>query len=188
MVYKGKIGKMFEAYVLLKRYEVTCNPYKSRYDLEKRKNRITGRNVSIKATKSNTFSCSDALNFLNSKELELIVINYKFCVNNNKAVIKQCYLFDNLDNFFIRLHLSVDLKKLDECRYYVKSLRYPFSKEERDHAHKLGKKVLKKDFCGFRINCRLSSTNQRVQCSLKLDRLLKNITPINNIHNKWELF
>ena len=79
-------------------------------------------------------------------------------------------MFEKLDEFFIELNKSVDIIKLKELKYFVARLRYPFTKKERKKCHKLAKLALKNDFCGFRMHCKLSKNNKRIQCSLKLDK------------------
>ncbi len=174
--FKGKYGKKLEKWILKERYNVNYEPNNNIYDLALKFNKLTRRNVSIKSTKSNFIYCGDIFNFLNSSLLELIVIKYTTPINS-LVYIKHIYLFENLDKFLIDLLLNLDLQKLHKLFNYIKRLKYPFSKKQRNYAHKLAKLVIKKDLCNFRVNCKLSSTNKRIQCSLKLDLLIKDLNP-----------
>lgn len=132
-------------------------------------NLVSHKNVSIKCTKVNTIYCADVFNFLYSSSLELIVIQYTL-----PMIIKNYYLFD-LEDFFIKLKASLDLNLLSALKLYVKKLHYPFTAYQRKKCCKMSKLILKHDFCGFRVNCKLSLKNKRIQCSLKLDKLMVKI-------------
>jgi hypothetical protein len=173
MAYKGKNGKIIEKYLLKTRYNFNCCPKNRAYDLTRALNKFNFKNVSIKSSKSNTIYCSSIFNFLNSIFLDLIIVSYK-TINQN---IKICnyYLFSNLDSFFINLNNSLDLVLLQKLDFYVKSLKYPFSNAERQKCHLMSKVIVKKKICGFRVNVKLSRSNKRLQCSLKLKLLIKEV-------------
>ena len=107
--------------------------------------------------------------------MELIIAIYKIIDNN--IIVVEYYLFSQLDLFFKKLNNNVCLVKLKELSRYMKGLNYPFSKFERSECHRMSKLVLKQNYCGFQINVKLSKTNRRIQCSLKLDQLLIEIRP-----------
>ena len=170
---KGHLGILFQNYVLLYRYGISYpQTYTGVYDLIGKVNTVSNRNVSIKASKTNTIYCSSVLNFVNSINLELVVINYKV-VTGNRAVVKEYYLFSNLDLFFVNLKKTIDFTKLSELDLFLKTIKAPFTKEERKYVSWLAKKIVISEYSGFRIATKLSSTNKRIQCTLKLDSLCK---------------
>lgn len=172
---KGHFGVLFQNYVLKHRYGVSYpQKYNGVYDLVDKLNVLSNRNVSIKASKTNTIYCSSVLNFLNSNNLELVVINYKL-VSGNRAIVKQYYLFSNLDSFFINLRKIIDFTKLSELGLFLNTIKSPFTLEERKKASFLAKKVVISEYCGFRLAIKFSTTNKRIQCTLKLDSLCKQV-------------
>lgn len=173
MNYKGECGKLIERHILQARYKTDCCPKNNLYDLNLNLNSITYKNVSIKCTKNNTIFCGSVFNFISSFSLELIVVSYQL-INNNLKVLNY-YLFPNLDLFFINLNKNINFKQLDKLQVYLKSLNYPFSKNQRKKCHSLAKLSIKRSFCGFRLNVKLSKTNKRIQCSLKIDHMLNKI-------------
>ena len=75
-------GKSFEIEIMQNVFGITVDKIKtikhtSKYDLDKKYNSLTNRNVSIKTSGSNTIYCGDILRFLNSNELDIIVLFYK---------------------------------------------------------------------------------------------------------------
>lgn len=176
-VAKGKYGVLIEQRVLKNRYNKRNHKAKNhKYDLPLELNALTHKNVSIKSSRANTICCGGIFNFLSSTDLELIVVQYFLSVAKHIKV-KFYYSFNNLDDFFINLNSSLDLVKLQELNYYIKGLKYPFSKKDKDYCHNMGRLVIKKDFCGFKVKCKFSSENKRIQCSLKLNRLVSMINP-----------
>ena len=178
MVYKktakGFYGKILEAWILRDIYKITDNPKSAVYDLSASNNKLTGRNLSIKSTKTRRICCSDIFNFLNSKLLDLIII--KYALNSlNQITVEYCYLFHNFDKNL--MNLEVDSEKLYQLQAYVKSLNHPYDKKERVIAHTLAKLIIKKGFGDFKIHVRLSSGNRRIQCSLNIDILIQLFNP-----------
>ena len=106
--------------------------------------------------------------------MELVVINYKL-VSGNRAIVKQYYLFSNLDSFFINLRKIIDFTKLSELGLFLNTIKSPFTLEERKKASFLAKKVVISEYCGFRLAIKFSTTNKRIQCTLKLDSLCKQV-------------
>jgi len=162
MACKGIYGLIFEKCVLQTHYKVSHASGAQRYDLPANKNRLTSKNVSIKSSKNNTVSCGDVFNFLGSWSLEMVIIKYS--VSNGMVSVKEYFLIQNLDLFFFNLNRSVNKALLEELRLYIKGLQYPFTKEQKRYSHKMAKLCLLKPYCGFRICCRLSASNKRIQC------------------------
>lgn len=173
MAYKGKWGKVLEKYTLKKQYSSDYCPKNHPYDLPAKLNNFNYKNVSIKSSLSNTILCSDIFNFLSSSYLDLIIIRYQ--VFDDGIKVLNYYLFQELDLFFVNLNKNVDSTQLRDLNRYIKSLKYPFREFQRQRCHSIAKRVLKKEFHGFRVNVKLSKTNQRIQCSLKLDKLLNGV-------------
>jgi len=173
---KGFYGILLQKLVLKQRYNIDHNPKNSGYDLTSSLNKLTHKNVSIKSSQSNIIFCSDIFNFLSSVSLELIVIQYKISNINHvkKLIIKKGYLFNDLDSFFKHINNLINLIKLKELHIYIKSLSYPYSNEQRILCHKMAKTVISiNNPYGFRINCKLSSSNKRIQCSISLKKISK---------------
>lgn len=126
------------------------------------------------------FDVAGVFNFLSSKTLELVVVKYS--VFNGKKIVDNCFFINNLDAFFIELNLTIDLNQLTLCKNYVKSLRYPFTDHQRLTAQALADSSVIKFFVGFKISCKLSFTNKTIQCSMKLNLLLKHMDHIENFH------
>jgi hypothetical protein len=182
---KGKWGLILEERVLKTRYNINYKPKNAKYDLPLALNSLTRKNVSVKSTRTNSINCGSIFNFLSSTSLELIVIQYSLLAANSIRV-ELYYLFNNLDTFFIRLNATLDLVLLYKLAHYMKELKYPFSKSERSYCHKIAKLVTKKSFCDFRVNCKLSRKNKRIQCSLKLGELVKCNYP-EYLHNNLDI-
>lgn len=172
---KGIYGIFLQNKILKLRYNVSYNSKNLVYDLPSSLNKLTHKNVSIKSSKSNIIYCSDIFNFLSSISLELIIIQYSISSikNTKKLIIKKGYLFNNLDFFFKHLNNSINLIKLKELNTYIKSLDYPYSNEQRIQCNKMAKILLINDIYGFRIHCKLSSSNKRIQCSINLKKFSK---------------
>lgn len=179
---KGFYGILLQNKILELRYNINYNPKSAVYDLPSSLNKLTYKNVSIKTTKSNIIYCADIFNFLSNVSLEVIVVQYYISnlKNTKKFIIKKCYLFNNLDFFFKYLKNSINLIKLKDLNKYIKSLHYPYSNEQRIKCHKMAKTLLPNDIYGFRIHCKLSSSNKRIQCSINLKKFSK-LIPYKNI-------
>ena len=168
---KGRYGLLIQNYILTQRYGISCPQQPNgAYDLTSKLNIVSSRNVSIKASKTNTIYCSSVFNFLNSINLELVVVNYKV-VSEGKVLVKEYYFFSNLDLFFVNLSKTINFTKLSELVVFLETIKAPFSKEERIQAHHLAKLVSLEEYSGFKVAVKLSSTNKRLQCTLKLTKL-----------------
>jgi hypothetical protein len=182
---KGQYGVVLEGYVLKVRYGTDHKPKNSKYDLPSELNKISGRNVSIKSTKSNRIYCGSVFNFLSSFFLEMVVIKYSLS-GSKRIQVEQYYLFNDLDSFFITLRSSIDFSKLEELDRLVKGLEYPFTAEERRRCHTMSRLIVKNPFCGFSVACKLSSGNKRIHCELSLKELVSRLTP-ENLPNNLEI-
>lgn len=177
MVFKGKLGYIFENKVLSLRYGSHYASGNQKYDLPANNNFLSNKNVSIKSSKNNTIYCGDVFNFIQSQALELIFIKYS--VINNQVLVLKFNLLNNLDEFFLNLNKSIDLEKLTKLKFFVKELKYPFTKSQKFECHKMARLVLKSSYCGFKIQCRLSSSNKRIQCVLNAPKLISEVGATN---------
>lgn len=170
MVSKGEIGLLIEKQILKKLYNSNYCPKNNKYDLHKENNYFNGKNVSIKASKTNTIYCGDVFNFISSVSLDFIIISYKLI--SNKLKIINTYLFSELDEFFIQLNNNINFSELEKLRCYLKTIKHPFSDGEKKKCYAVSNLIVKNKLYGFSINLKLSRSNKRIQCSLKLNQPL----------------
>jgi hypothetical protein len=166
---KGAPGIMLQKVVLKLRYVVEIDPKNSAYDLPALLNTVTGKNVSIKCTKGFTLCCTSIFNFLGSKNLELVAIQY--LLNTGVPFIYKSYIFNDLDIFFRGLNPSINPFLLDELQVFLKNLKYPFSDADRAICKEMAKSVVTRNYCNFKVACKLSRGNKRIQCTIALDQL-----------------
>lgn len=172
---KGGIGFKLESLILKLRYGVNYNSGIHKFDLPSELNLLTNKNVSIKSSKTNSICCGDVFNFLESYSLEMVLVNYKKECLSGKILITRYVLIENLDAFFYILNKIIDWGILYSLKILVKGLKYPFSNVCKKKCHKMAKLVVKTPYCGFRVCCRLSSSNKRIQCVLNAPKFLAEV-------------
>ena len=175
-------GKAYEIDIQKKCFGMNDEEIKSykqcdKYDIRKEHNRIhVTRNVSIKTSGSPSIDCGDIIRFLDSEDLDIVIIlynqkddikeSYKTCVIKfegflemlQKDILKYC----NMD-YVTWLH------RVQEYDTYIKSI--PHGKHG-DKSYKKSKEILCKDIPYFNISPKVDSKKQRrVQCSIHLDKL-----------------
>ena len=183
-------GKAWEIDIQEKVYGIE-NPkvkYKSnaKYDIPAEDNLLHGKNVSIKASGGMNLCMSDIRRMLKSENMYVICIIWKQINPELKEAIKTVVF--NFDEF--KETLIEDLKKcnytlegwlkvIDDYDNYVKNLPkeyYPNSKKlpPKEKEHLIKKKPLCDGLKYFQVNPKIDSKQQRVQCSINLNKL--NIT------------
>ena len=174
-------GKAYEIEIQKRCYEMTeeeLSTYRQcdKYDIRKEHNRINQKNVSIKTSASLRIDCGDIIRFLNSENMELILVVYKQ-INDIKIAIKTV-LF-NFDDFKAILHRDIEslcgesyeewFQKVKDYDSSVKLI--PYGKCE-DKSYKTDKKPLCDKIKYFNIAPKVDSKKQRrVQCSIDLSKI-----------------
>ena len=169
---KGKYGKIIEKFILKVRYLIVHDPKNEQYDLPKELNKINKRNVSVKSSQRGSIMCGSLEKFLLNKKCEIILVCYKILLNKNIKIINVYLLSEKqtqkLICNFTDLIGQNDLQKLKD---YFFSLKKTVSKNQRQRYINLSKKLCKNSV--LKINCKLSSSNQRIQCSFTLKKLFE---------------
>ena len=174
-------GKAYEIEVQKRCYEMTdeeLSTYKQcdKYDIRKEHNRISQTNVSIKTSSSLRIDCGDIIRFLNSENMELILIIYK--QNDDIKIAIKTIVF-NYDDFKKILHRDIEslcgesyeewILKVRDYDSFVKQI--PYGKCE-DKSYKANKKPLCDKIKYFNIAPKVDSKKQRrVQCSIDLNKI-----------------
>ena len=65
---------------------------------------------------------------------------------------------------------------LNKLQAYIKALKYPFSAVEREICHTMARSVVTNDLYGFKVCCKLSTSNKRILCTLNLNKLCELFT------------
>jgi hypothetical protein len=130
-------------------------------------------NGSIKTTGSNTIDCADILKRMKEIEYRLIVGCYSQV--ENYKVFHTEYEFYITPDDYSKLWGTMTYEKVEEFVTYVKQI--PHGREWQKKTLETRKLLQEQTQCNnslFKINPKVDSKNQRrVQCSLKLDEILK---------------
>jgi len=173
-------GKAFEIEIQKKCYmiseeDICASGHCDRYDIIRAHNHINDRNISIKTSCSSSIDCSDIMLFLNSEDLDIVVVLYKQ-VGDIKEAYKTCVIdFDTFISHFredVPRYCDMDydtwFHKLQEYIEFVK--RIPKGRCE-DKSYK----YIKKPLCKvpyFNIAPKVDSKSQRrVQCSINIEKM-----------------
>ena len=137
----------------------------------------TGRNLSIKTTKSMSLDCGDIIRFLTKcSDLDIIVIHYKQKMKKVKKAIKT-YLI-NHDKLIEKLKIDIPLiygitfkEWINKIKDYDKRIKSIPNGKCTDKSYKSEKALLCKDIPYFNIAPKVDSkTQRRVQCSINLKK------------------
>jgi len=139
----------------------------------------TGRNASIKTTKTMSLDCGDIIRFLTRcSDLDIIVIHYSQKMKKVKKAIKT-YLIDH-DKLIEKLKTDIPLiygitfeEWIDKIRDYDKRVKSIPHGKCSDKSYKNEKVQLCKDIPYFNIAPKVDSKKQRrVQCSINLNKIV----------------
>ena len=183
-------GKAWEIDIQEKVYGIE-NPkvkYKSnaKYDIPAEDNLLHGKNVSIKASGGMSLCMSDIRRMFKSENMDVVCIIWKQINPELKEAIKTVVFdFDEFKKTLIedlkKCNYTVEewLKVIDDYDKYVKNLPkeyYANSKKlpPKEKEHLIKKKPLCDGLKYFQVNPKIDSKQQRVQCSINLNKL--NIT------------
>ena len=182
-------GKAWEIDIQEKIYDIE-NPrekYKgnAKYDIPFNDNKLHGKNVSVKTSGSMSMDMADIMRLLNSENLDVVCVIYEQRGNIKEAIKTIVFDFDEFKKTLIEdlkncnYTLEEWLKLVDEYVIYVKSLPkeyYPNSKKlpPKEREHLIKKKPLCEGLKYFNIAPKIDFSQQRVQCSINLNKL--NIT------------
>ena len=183
-------GKAWEIDIQKKIYDIE-NPtekYKSnaKYDISENDNVLHKKNVSIKASGDMSLCMADIRRMLESENMDVVCIIWKQITPKLKEAIKTVVFdFDEFKKTLIKdlkkcnYTLEEWLKKINDYDNYVKNLPkeyYPNSKKlpRKEKEHLIKKKSLCEGLKYFQVNPKIDSKQQRVQCSINLNKL--NIT------------
>ena len=156
----------------------------AKYDIPAEDNSLHHRNVSIKTSGVMNLCMSDIRRMLRSENMYVVCVIWKQITPTIKEAKKTIVFdFDEFKEILIKdlekcnYTLEEWLNHIDEYVNYVKSLpkeyylnskNIPQSQKE----HLIKKKPLCQDFkCGFNVNPKIDSKQQRVQCSINLNKL-----------------
>lgn len=168
-------------YLIDKKYDNT-----QKYDIPKEDNNLHKKNVSIKTSCSMSIDMADIMRLLKSENLDVVCVIYKQITPKIKEAIKTVVFdFDEFKETLIKDLKKCNytpeewLKKIDDYDNYVKNLPkeyYPNSKKlpRKEKEHLIKKKSLCEGLKYFQVNPKIDSKQQRVQCSINLNKL--NIT------------
>jgi len=172
---KGRIGFILEKYFLKLYYGVDFNfKQNRRYDLPCNLNFNSYKNVSIKASTTDTVMCGDIFNFLSSKNLEMLIIFY--IVKNDEILVSRVFLIKNTELLFIYFNLRMKHLVLLTLYSYIRDLTPPYTPCKR-YFYKFISKCLNTNNI-LKVNCKVSSTNKRIHCSFSFKNLCKVIKPV----------
>lgn len=180
-------GKAWEIDIQGKVYGIK-NPkekYKSnaKYDIPAEDNVLHGKNVSIKASCGMSLCMSDIRRMLKSENMDVICIIWKQISPKIKEAIKTVVFdFDEFKKTLIEdlrkcnYTLEGFLKDIDDYDNYVKDLPkdyYPKSQKipQKQREHLIKKAELCKHLNYFQVNPKIDSKQQRVQCSINLNKI-----------------
>jgi len=180
-------GKAWEIDIQGKVYGIK-NPkekYKSnaKYDIPAEDNVLHGKNVSIKASCGMSLCMSDIRRMLKSENMDVICIIWKQISPKIKESIKTVVFdFDEFKKTLIEdlrkcnYTLEGFLKDIDDYDNYVKGLPkdyYPKSQKipQKQREHLIKKAELCKHLNYFQVNPKIDSKQQRVQCSINLNKI-----------------
>ena len=139
---------------------------------------LTGRNISIKTTKSMSLDCGDIIRFLTKcSELDIIVIYYGQKMKKVKKAINT-YLIDH-DKLIDKLKTDIPLlynitfeEWIDKIKDYDKRIKSIPHGKCTDKSYKSEKALLCKEIPYFNIAPKVDSGKQRrVQCSINLKKI-----------------
>jgi hypothetical protein len=180
-------GKSWEIDIQEKIYDIE-NPkekYKSnaKYDIPFVDNKLNNKNVSIKTSGSMSMDMADIRRLLNSENLDVVCVIYKQKGDIKEAIKTIVFDFDDFKETLIKdlkncnYTLEEWLKLIDEYVIYVKSLPkeyYPNSKNipQKEREHLIKKKPLCEGLKYFNIAPKIDSSQQRVQCSINLNKMI----------------
>ena len=168
-------------YLIDKKYNNT-----QKYDIPAEDNVLHKKNVSIKASGGMGLCMSDIRRMLKSENMDVVCIIWKQITPKIKEAIKTVVFdFDEFKETLIKDLKKCNytpeewLKKIDDYDNYVKNLPkeyYPNSKKlpQKEKEHLIKKKSLCEGLKYFKVNPKIDSKQQRVQCSINLNKL--NIT------------
>jgi hypothetical protein len=181
-------GKAWEIDIATRVYGLSLeiiNKYShiSKYDIPEEDNLLHNKNVSIKASGGMCLCMSDIRRMLKSENMDVVCIIWKQISPKIKEAIKTV-VFD-FDEF--KGKLIEDLKKcgytlegwlklIDDYDNYVKCLPkdyYLNSKKlpQKQREHLIKKAYLCKNINYFQVNPKIDSKQQRVQCSINLNKV-----------------
>ena len=139
----------------------------------------TGRNLSIKTTKSMSLDCGDIIRFLTKcSDLDIIVIHYKQTMKKVKKAIKT-YLI-NHDKLIEKLKIDIPLiygitfkEWIDKIKDYDKRVKaIPHGEGEcTDKSYLKEKEKLCDKIPYFNIAPKVYKKQKRVQCSINLNKI-----------------
>ncbi len=143
----------------------------------------TGRNISIKTTKTMSLDCGDIIRFLTQcSDLDIIVIHYRQKMKKVKKAMKT-YFIDH-DKLIQKLKTDIPLiygitfeEWIDKIKEYVKRVKSIPHGKCSDKSYKNEKVKLCKDIPYFNIAPKVDSKKQRrVQCSINLNKIVMDET------------
>ena len=155
-------------------------------DIQKEDNKLHKKNVSIKASCGMSLCMSDIRRMLKSENMDVVCIIWKQITPKIKEAIKTVVFdFDEFKETLIKdlekcnYTLEEWFKHIDDYDNYVKDLPkeyYPNSKKlpQKQREHLIKKAKLCENIKYFQVNPKIDSKQQRVQCSINLNKL--NIT------------
>lgn len=181
-------GKAWEVDIQEKVYGIPLEIIKeyshtSKYDINAKHNVLHNKNVSIKASGGMCLCMSDIRRMLKSENMDVICIIWKQISPKIKEAIKTVVFdFDEFKGKLIEDLKKCDytlegwLKLIDDYDNYVKNLPkeyYPNSKKlpQKQREHLIKKADLCKHLNYFQVNPKIDSKQQRVQCSINLNKV-----------------
>jgi|TARA_B110000503_G_scaffold116170_1_gene175028 hypothetical protein len=176
-------GKAWEKDIQERVYGIKPN-YKQteKYDIPSEDNKLHSKNVSIKTSGSMNICMADIGRLLKSENLDVVCIIYKQNGDVKEAIKTVVFDFDEFKERLIedlkkcKYTLDEWLRSIDEYVNYVKSLPkeyYPNSKTKprKEKEHLIKKTHLCKGLKYFVVNPKIDSKQQRVQCSINLNKM-----------------
>ena len=177
-------GKSWEKDIQKNIYDIV-KEYKNtqKYDIPKEDNKLHKKNVSIKTSSSMSMDMADIKRLLKSENLDVVCVIYKQNTPTTKEAIKTIVFdFDEFMKTLIedleKCNYTLDgwLKDIDDYIQYVKSLPKEYYNKSKnipakEKEHLIKKKKLCKDLKYFNIAPKIDSKQQRVQCSINLNKM-----------------
>jgi hypothetical protein len=181
-------GKAWEVDIQEKVYGLTPEIIKeyshiSKYDIDEKDNVLHNKNVSIKASGGMCLCMSDIRRMLKSENMDVVCIIWKQINPKIKEAIKTVVFdFDEFKKTLIEdlkncnYTLEEWLKLIDDYDTYVKDLPkeyYPNSQKlpQNQREHLIKKANLCQSLKYFQVNPKIDSKQQRVQCSINLNKI-----------------
>jgi hypothetical protein len=155
----------------------------SKYDIPAKDNILHKKNVSIKTSGDMNLCMSDVRKFLNSENMDVVCIIWRQITPKKKQAMKTVVFdFDDFKKTLIedlsKYNYTLEgwLKDIDDYGNYVKNLPKDYYIESKNKLRSQKEHIIKKtELCKninyFQVNPKIDSKQQRVQCSINLNKI-----------------